>query len=106
MLKKQKKGPGALLHKPLARHWALKVPVWWRRAVLPSLPWAVCFVSFFLYWARDWRALALTFFLRLPIPVAPFALTWQPCLHVLRAREQGRNRRLGVRDESACAGVD
>jgi len=25
-----------------------KIPVWWRRAVLPSLPWAVCFLSFFL----------------------------------------------------------
>ena len=23
-------------------------PVWWRRAVLPSLPWVVCFLSFFL----------------------------------------------------------
>ena len=41
----------------------LKIPVWWRRAVLPSLPWAVRFLSFFLHdthWARDWRALALT----------------------------------------------
>ena len=28
-------------------------PVCWRRAVLPSLPWVVCFLSF-------WRALALT----------------------------------------------
>ena len=28
-------------HTPL-----LKIPVWWRRAVLPSLPWAVCFLSF------------------------------------------------------------
>ena len=26
---------------------ALKIPVWWRRAVLPSLPWVVCFLSFF-----------------------------------------------------------
>ena len=25
----------------------LKIPVWWRRAVLPSLPWVVCFLSFF-----------------------------------------------------------
>ena len=50
-----------VLHKPLARHWALKVPVWWRRAVLPSLLCLGRFVSFFLYWARDWRALALTF---------------------------------------------
>ena len=25
-----------------------KIPVWWRRAVLPSLPWVVCFLSFFL----------------------------------------------------------
>ena len=35
--------------------------MWWRRAVLPSLPWrwVVCFLSFFLYWARNWRALAL-----------------------------------------------
>ena len=24
-----------------------KIPAWWRRAVLPSLPWAVCFLSFF-----------------------------------------------------------
>ena len=32
--------------------------MWWRRAVLPSLPWVVCFLSFF--GARDWRALALT----------------------------------------------
>ena len=24
----------------------LKIPVWWRRAVLPSLPWVVCFISF------------------------------------------------------------
>ena len=31
-------------HTPL-----LKIPVWWRRAVLPSLPWVVCFLSFFLY---------------------------------------------------------
>ena len=30
-------------HTPL-----LKIPVWWRRAVLPSLPWLVCFLSFFL----------------------------------------------------------
>ena len=30
-------------HSPL-----LKIPVWWRRAVLPSLPWVVCFLSFFL----------------------------------------------------------
>ena len=30
-------------HTPL-----LKIPVWWRRAVLPSLPWVVCFLSFFL----------------------------------------------------------
>merc|ERR1712086_64640 len=30
-----------------------------RRAVLPSLPWVVCFLSF-LHWARDWRGLALT----------------------------------------------
>ena len=29
----------------LAQHWAL--PVWWRRAVLPSLPWVVSFLSFF-----------------------------------------------------------
>ena len=29
-------------HTPL-----LKIPVWWRRAVLPSLPWGVCFLSFF-----------------------------------------------------------
>ena len=36
-----------------------KIPVWWRRTVLPSLPWVVCFLSFFLHWARDWRALAL-----------------------------------------------
>ena len=27
---------------------AVKIPVWWRRAVLPSLPWVVCFLSFFL----------------------------------------------------------
>jgi hypothetical protein len=25
----------------------LEIPVWWRRAVLPSLPWVVCFLSFF-----------------------------------------------------------
>ena len=31
-------------HPPL-----LKIPVWWRRAVLPSLPWVVCFLSFFLF---------------------------------------------------------
>merc|ERR1712046_564731 len=29
-------------HTPL-----LKIPVWWRRAVLPSLPWGVRFLSFF-----------------------------------------------------------
>ena len=29
-------------HTPL-----LKIPVWWRRAVLPSLPWVVRFLSFF-----------------------------------------------------------
>ena len=28
----------------------LKIPVWWRRAVLPSLPWVVCFLSFFSDW--------------------------------------------------------
>ena len=28
-------------HRPL-----LKIPVWWRRAVLPPLPWVVCFLSF------------------------------------------------------------
>ena len=33
-------------HTPL-----LKIPVWWRCTVLPSLPWVVCFLSFFL-WAR------------------------------------------------------
>ena len=33
-----------------------KIPVWWRRAVLPSLPWVIRFLSF-LHWARDWRAL-------------------------------------------------
>jgi len=27
----------------------LKIPVWWRRAVLPSLPWVVRFLSFFLW---------------------------------------------------------
>ena len=26
----------------------LKIPVWWRRAVLPSLPWVVCVLAFFL----------------------------------------------------------
>ena len=26
---------------------SLKIPVWWRRAVLPSLPWVVRFLSFF-----------------------------------------------------------
>ena len=26
----------------------VKIPVWWRRAVLPSLPWVVSFLSFFL----------------------------------------------------------
>merc|ERR1712185_191238 len=31
-------------HSPL-----LKIPVWWRRAVLPSLPWVVCFLSFFSF---------------------------------------------------------
>ena len=31
---------------------ALKIPVWWRRAVLPSLPWVVCFLSFFSRLAR------------------------------------------------------
>ena len=36
-------------HTPL-----LKIPVWWRRAVLPSLPWVVRFLSFY------WLALALT----------------------------------------------
>jgi len=30
-------------HTPL-----LKIPAWWRRAALPSLPWVVCFLSFFL----------------------------------------------------------
>ena len=32
------------------RHWRAlaQIPVWWRRAVLPSLPWAVRFLSFFL----------------------------------------------------------
>ena len=28
--------------------WVIKIPVWWRRAVLPSLPWVVFFLSFFL----------------------------------------------------------
>ena len=31
----------------------LKIPVWWRRAVLPSLPWLVCFLSFFLFDNRN-----------------------------------------------------
>ena len=26
----------------------IKIPVWWRRAVLPPLPWVVGFLSFFL----------------------------------------------------------
>ena len=26
-----------------------EIPVWWRRAVLPSLLWVVCFLSFFLW---------------------------------------------------------
>ena len=49
---------GLAHHTPL-----LKIPVWWRRAVLPSLPWAVCFLSFFRQ-ARHrqvrtgWRVLA------------------------------------------------
>jgi len=30
-------------------HDACMIPVWWRRAVLPSLPWVVCFLSFFLF---------------------------------------------------------
>jgi len=30
-------------HTPL-----LKIAVWWRRAVVPSLPWVVCFLSFFI----------------------------------------------------------
>ena len=30
------------------QNWAQKIPVWWRRAVLPSLFWVVCFASFFL----------------------------------------------------------
>ena len=34
----------SISHTPL-----LKIPVWWRRAVLPSLPWVVCFLSFFLF---------------------------------------------------------
>ena len=38
-------------HPPL-----LKIPVWWRRAVLPSLPWVVCFLSFFrLDTGANWR---------------------------------------------------
>ena len=37
---------------------SFKIPVWWRRAVLPSLPWVVRFLS--LPWARDWRALTGT----------------------------------------------
>ena len=32
----------------------LKIPVWWRRAVLPSLPWVVCFLSFFLFKIPGW----------------------------------------------------
>ena len=35
-------------HTPL-----LKIPVWWRRAVLPSLPWVLRFLSFFLF-PREW----------------------------------------------------
>ena len=35
-----------ILEESLAQHWArVKIPVWWRRAVLPSLPWVVCFLS-------------------------------------------------------------
>ena len=33
----------------LTPHFSPKIPVWWRRTVLPSLPWVVCFLSFFLY---------------------------------------------------------
>ena len=43
-------------HTPL-----LKIPVWWRRAVLPSLPWvSVFFLSFRLDTGADWRVLALS----------------------------------------------
>ena len=42
--------------------------------VLTSLPWVVCFLSFFFADTKVQNK---------------FALTWQPCLHVSRAREQG-----------------
>ena len=51
-------------HTPL-----LKIPVWWRRAVLPSLPWAARFLSFFtpflprLLPSLPWVVCFLSFFL-------------------------------------------
>ena len=32
-----------------------EIPVWWRRAVLPSLPWVVCFLSFFSFSDGLWQ---------------------------------------------------
>ena len=40
--RKKESAPETAHHTPL-----LKIPVWWRLAVLPSLPWVVCFLSFF-----------------------------------------------------------
>ena len=38
----------------------LKIPLWWRHSVLPSLPWVVCFLSFFSHShtgeKKAWRA--------------------------------------------------
>ena len=39
----------------------LKIPVWWRRAVLPSLPWVVCFLSFFLSFTLGTSVFFLSF---------------------------------------------
>ena len=43
--------------------WCFKIPVWWRRAVLPSLPWVV-FLSFFLFVlpSLPWVVRFLSFF--------------------------------------------
>ena len=35
--------------------YVLEIPVWWRYTVLPSLPWVVCFLSFFLFSIRPDR---------------------------------------------------
>ena len=62
-------------HTPL-----LKIPVWWRRAVLPSLPWVVRFLSFrFRFFPHGLTPAAEL------LPLAQFSSTHE-CLHQAQRR--------------------